>query len=87
MGGFDADKFAGDKLSLGIGRPGEPYEGIGRGTLNIEGLPVYRDAEGGVVVLINGYDGDVNRVRATAEYLQDCLRRFCQSDGGTITMY
>jgi len=106
MGGFDADKFAGDKLSLGIGRPGEPYEGIGRGTLNIEGLPVYRDAEGGVgtptsdhertkitlgtthlVVLINGYDGDVNRGRATAEYLQDCLRRFCQSDGGSITMY
>ena len=48
IGGFDADKFVGDTLTLGIGREGEPYEGIGRGMLNIAGLPVYRDAEGGV---------------------------------------
>ncbi|MBQ4524856.1 MAG: hypothetical protein IJA00_02110, partial [Bacteroidaceae bacterium] len=30
IGGFDADKFEGDTLTLGIGREGEPYEGIGR---------------------------------------------------------
>lgn len=48
IGGFDADKIEGDTLTLGIGRAGEPYEGIGRGMLNIEGLPVYRDARGGV---------------------------------------
>lgn len=48
IGGFDADKFVGETLTLGIGREGEPYEGIGRGMINIEGLPVYRDAEGGV---------------------------------------
>ena len=48
IGGFDADRFVGDTLTLGIGRPGEPYEGIGRGMINIEGLPVYRDADGGV---------------------------------------
>ena len=48
IGGFDADKIVGDELTLGIGRNGEPYEGIGRGLINIEGLPVYRDAEGGV---------------------------------------
>ncbi|MBO7139466.1 MAG: hypothetical protein J6W19_02665 [Prevotella sp.] len=48
IGGFDADKFVGDTLTLGIGREGEPYEGIGRGMINIQGLPVYRDAEGGV---------------------------------------
>lgn len=48
IGGFDADKFEGDTLILGIGKVGEPYEGIGRGTLNIEGMPVYRDAIGGV---------------------------------------
>lgn len=48
IGGFDADKFKGDTLTLGIGREGEPYEGIGRGMINIHGLPVYRDAEGGV---------------------------------------
>ena len=48
IGGFDADKFVGDTLTLGIGREGEPYEGIGRGMINIHGLPVYRDAIGGV---------------------------------------
>ena len=48
IGGFDADKFVGTELVLGVGREGEPYEGIGRGPLNIAGLPVYRDAEGGV---------------------------------------
>ena len=48
IGGFDAGRFEGDTLTLGIGREGEPYEGIGRGMLNIAGLPVYRDAAGGV---------------------------------------
>ena len=47
IGGFDLDKIQGD-LVLGIGRAGEPYEGIGRGILNIENLPVYRDNVGGV---------------------------------------
>ena len=106
IGGFDADKFDGEILTLGIGRAGEPYEGIGRGMINIEGLPVYRDATGGVgtptsdnertkltlqtkhlVVLINGYDGNENNVQANAEYIQDLLRKYCHSDGGTVFLY
>ena len=106
IGGFDADKFVGDTLTLGVGREGEPYEGIGRGIINIAGLPVYRDAEGGVgtptsdhertkmtlttthlVVLINGYDGNKERVLANAHFIQDLLRKYCQSDGGTVTLY
>ena len=38
----------GNDLKLGVGRAEEPFEGIGRGVLNIEGLPVYRDAIGGI---------------------------------------
>lgn len=106
IGGFDADKFEGDTLTLGIGREGEPYEGIGRGMINIQGLPVYRDAKGGVgtptsdnertkiseqtsrlLVLINGYDGNEQRVRQNAEYIQDLLRKHCQSNGGTYYIY
>ena len=106
IGGFDADKFIGDTLTLGIGREGEPYEGIGRGMLNIAGLPVYRDAQGGVgtptsdhertkmtletthlVVLINGYDGNRQRVLDNARFIQNFLKKYCQSDGGTITPY
>lgn len=48
IGGFDADKIQGTSLELGIGKASEPFEGIGRGVLNIEGLPVYRDAVGGI---------------------------------------
>lgn len=48
IGGFDADKIVGDRLVLGVGRDGEPYEGIGRGLLNIASLPVYRDGAGGI---------------------------------------
>lgn len=106
IGGFDADKFVGDTLTLGIGKEGEPYEGIGRGILNIAGLPVYRDAQGGVgtptsdhertkmtlqtthlVVLINGYDGNEQRVTENARFIQDLLRKYCQSDGGQYFTY
>lgn len=48
IGGFDRDKIDGEEVILGIGREGEPYEGIGRGVLNIDGMPVYRDASGGI---------------------------------------
>lgn len=48
IGGFDADKISGTHLELGVGKTAEPFEAIGRGVLNIEGLPVYRDAQGGI---------------------------------------
>ena len=48
IGGFDADKIVGDTMAMGVGEAGEHYEGIGRGVLNIDGLPVYRDAVGGI---------------------------------------
>lgn len=48
IGGFDADKIQGGVLTLGVGQPDEDFDAIGRGKLNIEGLPVYRDSIGGV---------------------------------------
>lgn len=106
IGGFDADKFVGDTLTLGVGREGEPYEGIGRGPLNIAGLPVYRDAKGGVgtptsdnertkmtmetthlVVLVNGYDGNRERVMENAQYLKQLIERFASGTECSITLY
>ena len=97
IGGFDADKFEGNTLTLGIGRAGEPYEGIGRGELNIEGMPVYRDAVGGVgtptsdnertklslstthlLVIVNGYDGDVPHLQETVAYMQSLLEKYAE---------
>ena len=34
VGCFDYDKIQGNDIVLGVGRAGEPYEGIGRGVLN-----------------------------------------------------
>jgi DNA/RNA-binding domain of Phe-tRNA-synthetase-like protein len=48
IGGFDAGKIAGDSLLLTRGNGNDYFEGIGRGTLNIDGLPVYKDAMGGI---------------------------------------
>ncbi|WP_029904602.1 B3/4 domain-containing protein [Prevotella sp. 10(H)] len=48
IGGFDADKIEGNVLTLGVGKENEPYEAIGRGMMNIDGLPVYRDNVGGI---------------------------------------
>ena len=48
IGGFDADKIRGGVLELGVGTADDVFEGIGRGMLNIEGLPVWRDAVGGI---------------------------------------
>lgn len=46
IGGFDRDSIIGNSLELGIGQAGEEFYAIGRGLLNIEGLPVYRDEKG-----------------------------------------
>jgi DNA/RNA-binding domain of Phe-tRNA-synthetase-like protein len=45
IGGYDADAVQGDIL-LDVGRADDVYEGIGRGLLNVEGLPLLRDAVG-----------------------------------------
>ncbi len=47
IGGFDADRIEGD-MTLGVGSADDVFHGIGRGLLNIEGMPVYRDNVGGV---------------------------------------
>lgn len=42
IGAFDADFIEGN-IEAGIGKENEPYEGIGKGQINIHGLPVLRD--------------------------------------------
>lgn len=106
IGGFDRDKIEGNTITLGIGKAGEPYEGIGRGLINIEGLPVYRDNIGGIgtptsdnertkmtlntthiLVIINGYDGNIETVKANAEFIQNLLVKYTFSDGGCVSLF
>jgi len=47
IGGFDIDKVQGN-IELGVGTNNDEFEAIGRGILNVEGLPLYRDEVGGI---------------------------------------
>lgn len=97
---LDAEKIKGENITLGIGASGEPYEGIGRGVLNIENLPVYRDEDGGfatptsdsvrtmisadtkrILLLINGYDGNEERLTDALNYAYEGLKRFVEVKG------
>ena len=46
ISGLDGDRIEGDTLTMSVGTADDVYNGIGRGVLNIEGMPVYRDAVG-----------------------------------------
>lgn len=81
IGGFDADKFVGDTLALGVGEPGEPYEGIGRGMLNIEGMPVYRDQKGGVGTPTS--DNERTKIEITTTHVLVLINGY---DGNTETV-
>ena len=47
IGGFDAEKIQGD-LRLEVGTASDIFQAIGRGILNVEGLPLFKDAAGGI---------------------------------------
>ncbi len=47
IGGFDAEKIDGN-VELGVGISEDVFEAIGRGVLNVENLPLYRDNLGGI---------------------------------------
>ena len=47
IGGFDANLIQGD-VKLEAGTVSDDFEAIGRGKLNVEGLPLYKDKIGGI---------------------------------------
>ena len=79
IGGFDADKIQGAYLELGIGKAGEPFEGIGKGVLNIEGLPVYRDASGGIGTPTS--DNERTKITEGTTHLLAIMNGYSGSDG------
>lgn len=46
ISGLDGNRIVGNTLTLSVGTAQDEYHGIGRGLLNIEGMPCYRDAKG-----------------------------------------
>ena len=79
IGGFDLDKIQGTKITLGIGKSDEPYEGIGRGSLNIEGMPVYRDAIGGIGTPTS--DNERTKLSLETKHLLAIMNGYSGSEG------
>lgn len=79
IGGFDANKIEGNRLILGIGENEEPYEAIGRGMLNIEGLPVYRDNIGGIGTPTS--DNERTKIEITTTHLLTIINSYSEEKG------
>jgi DNA/RNA-binding domain of Phe-tRNA-synthetase-like protein len=62
IGGFDRSLIQGE-IELGIAKPEEEFEAIGRGRMNVESLPVYRDELG----VIGNPTSDCMRTRIRTE--------------------
>lgn len=78
IGGFDAAKIDGN-LVLGVGKEGEVYRGIGRGELNIAGLPVYRDNLGGIGTPTS--DEERTKIDINTEKLLMIINSYSGKDG------
>jgi len=74
ISGLDADKIVGDTLSMGVGEPDEIYHGIGRGELNIAGMPVYRDAQGAIATPTS--DEERTKFEPSTTHVQICINAF-----------
>lgn len=78
IGGFDASKIEGN-LRLGVGESGERFEAIGRGLLNIEGLPLYRDAVGGIGTPTS--DEERTKITSDTSHLLMIINGYSGKDG------
>ena len=74
ISGLDADRIVGDRITMGVGQAGEAYEGIGRGPLNIEGMPVYRDSQGGIATPTS--DEERTKFTPDTHTVQICINAF-----------
>lgn len=76
ISGLDADKIVGDSIVMGVGKKDELYHGIGRGELNIESMPVYRDAVGAVATPTS--DEERTKFTLETERVLICVNAFGQ---------
>ena len=74
ISGLDADRIVGGVMEMGVGRAGEEYHGIGRGLLNIEGMPVYRDSLGGIATPTS--DEERTKFTPATTHVQICINGF-----------
>ncbi|MBD5213790.1 MAG: hypothetical protein HDS75_03050 [Bacteroidales bacterium] len=84
IGAFDINKIEGDALTLGVGLEGEPYEGIGRGALNIAGIPVIRDSVGGIGTPTS--DNERTKVTPETSRLLVCIHIFAEEMPVEVTV-
>lgn len=85
ISGLDAQKLTGNSLRMGIGQHDEQFNGIGRGRLNIEGIPVYRDDMGGVATPTS--DEERTKIEINTTSVQININAFAPDMPLTDTIY
>ena len=85
IGGFDTGKFVGGTLTLGVGRAREPYE-VGTPTSDNERTKIDMGTTH-LTVIINGYDGNEERVRANAEEIIRLVNTYCHGHDASYTLF
>ena len=78
IGGFDSDKIQGN-IELGSGTDKDEFEAIGRGILNVEGLPLYRDQTGGIGTPTS--DHERTKLSANTKKLLMIINGYSGNDG------
>ena len=78
IGGFDADKIQGDVV-LGVGTNKDEFEAIGRGLLNVEGLPLYCDERGGIGTPTS--DNERTKITGSTTNLLMIINAYSGNDG------
>jgi DNA/RNA-binding domain of Phe-tRNA-synthetase-like protein len=84
IGGFDADKINGTEINLGIGKEGEMFNAIGRGSLNINRLPVFRDQQGGIGTPTS--DEERTKLKPETTHLLMIINAYSGEEGLTKTL-
>ena len=83
IGGFDASLIEGP-VEAGLGKPDEIFNAIGRGVLNIENLPVLRDAKGPIGTPTS--DEERTALRNTTSHLLMVINSYNGTDELAETM-
>ncbi len=78
IGGFDAEKIQG-AIRLNVGTTEDEFEAIGRGKLNVEGLPLYRDEVGGIGTPIS--DNERTKITDTTTKLLMVINGYSGENG------
>lgn len=84
IGVIDASKVSGD-VKMGLGQKDEVFNGIGRGAINVENLPIYRDEIGAFATPTS--DEERTKILSSSKFLYIFINDFSTLDDTYLQSY